>query len=296
MNKFFKIMVVVVFGHIFGGIFAFVGLWNESPESVRILFGCTTPEELSSFEDNSKLIIFQGETPKESQPTESLPKVETPTLSLDELVVEAREKRNLEEEKFCSEESKIWSDELLRPREVTVNVSKFGGSWDRVVGPHERGSVAGNRLRSLNDKEDMYMAYPISGNHTGLPNIEEYFGKSLSGKGRRIEEANKSLNDYLAEISHTDTEGVTRTIRVRFEDRGPRRKDCVDLSFAACKGLGLVSVVNGDPDSSKNQVTLNIRLVPKPDSEPASDSSETITSSVGGVGSFELPSWNVASN
>ena len=254
------------------------------------------------FSDND--IIISSVPKRNVQPKVGLPKVFAPS-AMNELMFAAAEKRRLAEEKLCENEAKIYECYLLRPRTIRVNITKFGGSWDRVVKYKEKGSVGGNRLRSLNDREDLYVAWPMpnvsdksSKSPLDIPSVEHYFGNHLTSLSKRIETANKSLKDYMVEITHRSENGEVKTVLARIEDRGPAVATRFDASRAVWEKLGLEEVLKGSPNSKDNRVTLGIRLVPKQSDDAEmqltltaeAEAEEAQLSAFDGE-QFLLPSW-----
>ena len=286
MKKYF---FLIFLSFVLGGGISFLRLWVESPESVRLLLGKGT--ELS-LRDNSVLIS--------KKPATTLPKVKVMTQNRNELMMNALEERSRIEMLECEKESEIYSDYLLRPRQITANITKFGGSWDRVVTRWETGSVGGNRLRSLNDSKDFYVAWPMPDvtdknpkSPMALPSVEEYFGSRLKSRSQKIAAANKALRDYMVEISYTCKEGHTKTVLARVEDRGPRNPNRFDASRAVWEKLGLASTLKGSPNSSANAVTLTLRLVKKDEVESKETETDVKTqfSKIGNT-KFQLPIWD----
>jgi hypothetical protein len=136
--------------------------------------------------------------------------------------------------------------------------------------------VPGKMAHDLNP-DDIYTAWPLSdldsnnnfNPRLGLPNVEACFGPEENswpkGKGdERIAKTNKALSEeYDAEISYTDKNGVKRTVKAPIEDRGPRDTGRWDASKGLLRGLGLEDVMNGDPNDPNNKVELEVKLVPK---------------------------------
>lgn len=288
MNLIFKMIVVFILfasGLIVGAI---LGL-TEKPKSANEIVSV-------SFSDTAKLVEFAQpsvEIVETTEPTKSVEVVEevlenetapevveTSVVSLfPETLLPTKE--DLQDEivdhsfRFFEEEPKEMICELSKPVEIHVNVTNFGGSGDKVVTSQETGSVGKNRLRSLDDKKDLYIAWPMPGvteknpnSPLDLPCVESFFANGETSAGKRIFNANKGLRDYYAKIVYVDKDGNEKTVFARVEDRGPRKSDRFDVSRAVSEKLGLCEVLKGSPSSESNKVTLTVSLVHKDDVDP----------------------------
>lgn len=263
MRKYLTIVIVLFF---IGAGASLTKLWVKSPESVRIFSGYASSSESVKPTLPRVIVRVVGFV----KPT--LPKVIAPS-SMEEMLMAAREKRRLEDERLCEEYNQEYSG-VGRPTIIKCNITTFAGSGDTGVTSTETGSVNLERLRSANIN-DLVTAWPMPEMNENnpdspwnLPSVEEHFGKGHPNIKKRIEFANIALRDYYAEISYYDPESkIVKKVYAKIGDRGPnvekfKKLPRWDAYLGVWKAVGVEDKLK-NPNSKEFQIELSVRLVHK---------------------------------
>lgn len=227
-----------------------------------------------------------------------LPKVYAPSVSFEQIRSEARIKYMRERRAKAKEMVSLWQG-LERPTAVVVNPATYGGPDDDGVTSKEPAVILGILAKEIEVKKPYIVWFlpeqseenpnsPIK-----VPSVETWLGGEGSLKDK-IGEANKKLKDFFVEVTSLDESGrvIAGPILAIPADRGPStifENPRIDLTIGLARDLKIEESLR-NPNSPECQVTLVLRLVPKPKNFYGPDSDPAQFSRSGGE-KFELPSW-----